>query len=280
MREAGKRQASQPGCREHEMIADVSWTAPLGFLVGLVLATATTPVGVSGAVFLLPIQLTLLGVPSPAVTPTNLLFNVVSVPGALFRYGRDAVNGLGLTSRLVTATVPAVVVGAVLRVYLLPGGRTFRIVIALVLLPLGVWLLSKPRPGSAHHPRIGPVLVSVMAAATGVVGGIYGIGGGSLLAPALVAGGYPVAEVAPAALASTFVTSCAGALTFAVLDAAGKGSAGPDWAVGLACGAGGLVGGYLGAALQPRLPRRALRLLLGAAATGLAVAYFIVAARG
>jgi uncharacterized membrane protein YfcA len=46
----------------------------------------TAPVGVSGAVFLLPIQLTVLQVPSPAVTPTTLLFNIVAIPGALARF--------------------------------------------------------------------------------------------------------------------------------------------------------------------------------------------------
>jgi len=43
---------------------------------------------VSGAVFLLPVQVSLLGVPSPAVTPTNLLFNVVATPRGLLRYRR------------------------------------------------------------------------------------------------------------------------------------------------------------------------------------------------
>ena len=42
--------------------------------------------GVSGAVLLLPIQLSVLHVPSPAVTPTNLLFNVASTPGGLLRF--------------------------------------------------------------------------------------------------------------------------------------------------------------------------------------------------
>jgi uncharacterized membrane protein YfcA len=46
----------------------------LGFAAGLVIAVLTAPVGVSGAVFLLPMQLDVLRVPSPAVTPTNLLF--------------------------------------------------------------------------------------------------------------------------------------------------------------------------------------------------------------
>jgi hypothetical protein len=51
----------------------VTWDLALGCLAaGLVIAALTTPVGVSGAVFLLPVQVSLLGAPSPAVTPTNL----------------------------------------------------------------------------------------------------------------------------------------------------------------------------------------------------------------
>ncbi len=46
--------------------------AVLGFAAGLLISVVTAPVGVSGAVFLLPVQVSVLGVPSPAVTPTNL----------------------------------------------------------------------------------------------------------------------------------------------------------------------------------------------------------------
>ena len=38
----------------------------------------------------LPFQVSVLGTPNPSVTPTNLLFNVVSTPGALYRYWRQA----------------------------------------------------------------------------------------------------------------------------------------------------------------------------------------------
>ena len=41
------------------------------FLAGLFVAAVTTPAGISGAVLLLPVQVSLLGVPSPAVTPTG-----------------------------------------------------------------------------------------------------------------------------------------------------------------------------------------------------------------
>jgi uncharacterized membrane protein YfcA len=107
------------------------------------------------------------------------------------------------------------------------------------------------------------------------VGGIYGIGGGSILGPILVGRGIPVAKVAPAALASTFATSVVGASTYALLSLARTGSIAPDWFLGLACGFGGLMGGYLGARLQPRLPETLLRLLLGTLATTLGTLYAI-----
>jgi uncharacterized protein len=44
----------------------------------------------------------------------------------------------------------------------------------------------------------------------GCVGGIYGIGGGSILALILIGTGRPASEVAPVTLGSTLVTSVAG----------------------------------------------------------------------
>jgi uncharacterized membrane protein YfcA len=112
--------------------------------------------------------------------------------------------------------------------------------------------------------------------AVGVIGGIYGIGGGSLLAPVLVGMGFAVAEVAPAALLTTFITSIAGIATFGILGLQGNGDIAPDWSTGLALGAGGLVGAYLGAALQPRLSESLLRRGLGVLAMALAVRYFLL----
>lgn len=108
-----------------------------------------------------------------------------------------------------------------------------------------------------------------------MVGGIYGIGGGSLLGPVLVGRGAPVATVAPAALAATFITSVVGAVTYALLSLAATGDVAPDWLLGLTCGAGGLVGGYLGARLQPHLPETALRILLGTLAVGVGTLYAV-----
>jgi uncharacterized membrane protein YfcA len=218
-------------------------------------------------VLLLPFQVSVLGTPSPAVTPTNLLYNVVATPGALYRYWRQGQTGGRLAVVLIAGTLPGVVAGSVIRVELLPGPRVFDLVVAGVLLPLGAWLsVTKPAPRRRQargpipepHPIPEPALV-VLAFLVGCVGGIYGIGGGSVLAPVLIGSGRPAAEVAAAALASTFATSVAGVVTFAVLSLHQRGSIAPAWATGVALGIGGLAGAYTGARIQGRLPEALIR---------------------
>ncbi|CAM5575049.1 TSUP family transporter [Streptomyces atroolivaceus] len=259
----------------------MTWsTGLLGFVAGLLISVATAPVGVSGAVFLLPVQVSVLGVPSPAVTPTNLLYNVVSCPGALLRYRSSGGLRGPLTRLLVIGAVPGVLIGAVVRVFAVPGATVFRAFIAVLLLPLGAWLCARtlrPARRAAGASLPSPRATTGLALAVGVAGGVYGIGGGSLLGPILVGRGVPVAKVAPAALACTFVTSLAGAAAYALLSLTATGDIAPDWALGLACGLGGLCGGYLGARLQPRLPETGLRLLLGVLALGIGLLYAVQA---
>jgi hypothetical protein len=230
---------------------------------------------VSGAVFLLPVQLTVLGVPNPAVTPTNLLYNVIAGPGALMRYRREGSLGGPLTQLLLAGTIPGVVIGAVIRVFLVPGPQAFRAVAGVVLLVLGLWLVRRTVGPARSHPPLSSGAVMGLALGVGILGGVYGIGGGSILSPILVGTGMTLSIVAPAALASTFVTSMIGALTYAVLAQLAVGSIAPDWPIGIACGIGGLAGGYLGARLQPVLPEHALRLLLGCLAVGVGVLYLL-----
>src|SRR3984957_14029902 len=185
------------------------WTEVVALAAAYVVAVLAAPAGISGAVLLLPFQLSILGTPSPAVTPTNLLYNVVATPGALYRYWRQHQSGGQLTRILVGGTLPGVVAGSIIRVELVPGARDFEVITAAVLVPLGAWLLLSrqiPRT-SARQVHLSSGALAAIAAVVGCIGGIYGIGGGSILAPDLIASGRPPSDVAPATLASTFVTS-------------------------------------------------------------------------
>ena len=56
----------------------------------------------SGAVLLLPFQVSVLGVPRARQSlPTNLLYNVIATPGALYRYWRQRQTGGRLALLLV-----------------------------------------------------------------------------------------------------------------------------------------------------------------------------------
>jgi uncharacterized protein len=251
------------------------WTEIVAFAAAFVIATVTTPAGVSGAVLLLPFQVSVLGTPSPSVTPTNLLYNVVASPGAIWRYRRQGQTGGRLLRVLLAGTLPGVIAGSVIRVYLLPGPVVFDLVVAAVLIPLGTWLaLTRPAPaGNLRGKQLPDAVIGLIAVAAGCVGGIYGIGGGSILAPVLIAGGRPPAQVAPAALSSTFVTSVAGVVTFSVLSVLHHGGVAPNWPTGIALGAGGLAGGYLGARLHARLPETVIRRLLAVVVVAIGVRY-------
>jgi uncharacterized membrane protein YfcA len=71
----------------------------------------------------------------------------------------------------------------------------------------------------------------------------------------------PAVEVAPASLMSTFVTSVAGVATFSLL-AIRHQTVAPNWVTGIAMGASGLAGGYIGARIQHRLPESLIRRVL------------------
>ena len=128
------------------------WTEAVALAAAFAVSAVATPAGISGAVLLLPFQVSVLGTPSPAVTPTNLLYNVVSTPGALYRYRRQHQTGGRLALLLITGTLPGVITGSVIRVELVPGPRVFDLMVAALLLPLGIWLAATRLPATATRP--------------------------------------------------------------------------------------------------------------------------------
>jgi hypothetical protein len=123
--------------------------------------------------------------------------------------------------------------------------------------------------------RVSPTGVFVMCMIVGIVGGIYGIGGGAIVAPFFVSVfGLPVYTIAGAALMGTFVTSVAGVAFYHVVAAfVPHMSVAPDWALGVLFGVGGAAGMYLGARCQKHVPAKALKWMLAVIILGTAARY-------
>lgn len=245
-------------------------------LVAFFIAMLTTPAGVSGAFLLLPFQLSVLGFSGPAVTSTNLLYNVVSTPGGIYRYRQDGRLDWRLTRTIIAGTVPGVCVGALLRVSVFSEPKNFKPFVGAVLLGLGAKLAfdlaRRGREAPPERPDFSTVPIVCVAFFVGIFGGIYGVSGGSILAPFLVAiVGLAARRVAGAALVATFVTSVAGVITFVAL------STSPDWLLGALFGIGGIAGSYVGARMQKRLPEFAITVLLGVLVTVLGLTYLLPA---
>jgi uncharacterized membrane protein YfcA len=264
------------------------WLPPA---VALGISFLTSMGGVSGAFLLLPFQMSVLGFVSPAVSPTNLVFNIVAIPSGVYRYLREGRMVWPLTWTVAAGTLPGVLAGGFVRLHWLPDPRPFKAFVGCVLLYIGARLLvdgirsrvaSTAKPDSfvvevlefnwrriayrfegADH-ACASASIFMLSLAVGLVGGVYGIGGGAIIAPFFVAiYKLPVHTVAGATLMGTFVTSIVGVLFYQLIAPwYGHLRVAPDWALGALFGVGGIVGMYLGARTQRFVPARWLKVLL------------------
>ena len=123
--------------------------------------------------------------------------------------------------------------------------------------------------------RVSTRQLALLSLVVGLVGGIYGIGGGAIMAPFLVSFfALPVYAVAGATLFATFLTSVAGVSFYFMLAPFYPGMAvAPDWRMGILVGLGGMCGMYLGARCQKYVPATALKCLLAAILLFTAIRY-------
>jgi uncharacterized protein len=299
------------------------WVPPL---VGMVVSFFTSMGGISGAFLILPFQMSILGFTSPAVTPTNLVFNVVGIPSAVYRYFKEGRMNWPLAWNIVVGTIPGLVLGLFIRVWYLPEPRAFKLFVGCVLFYIGARMLyqlavdkgtkasekaaeTKMRQHAAGQacavsnpgqPSIRTLSWSLssteyeffgerfrfhttglfaLALIVGVIGGVYGIGGGAIIAPFIVSFfGLPVHTIAGACLMGTCVTSIGGVVFYEVFGpyfALPGQSVRPDWLLGFLFGVGGFVGMYLGARTQKYVPGAIIRPVLAIVIAGLGLRYVI-----
>lgn len=110
-------------------------------LVALVISFFTSMGGVSGAFLLLPFQVSVLNYTSPSVSGTNLIYNIVAIPGGVYRYIKEGRMAWPLTWVVILGTLPGVFIGYFIRVLYLPDPRAFKLFVGCVLLYIGARLL-------------------------------------------------------------------------------------------------------------------------------------------
>ncbi len=260
----------------------------------MVLSFFTSMGGVTGAVLILPFQVSVLGFTSPSVNSTNLLYNIIGAPGGVYRYIKEGRMVWPLAWIICAGTLPGVFLGYYIRVKYLPRPESFKLFAGIVILYVGIRLVhdiikknNKPILTAAHvedkktkvlafnikevQYEFGGEIVGfktpsmfLLALIIGIVGGAYGIGGGAIIAPfCITMFNLPVYTVSGAAIFGTFATSILGVIFYTFVPLEGQ-VAPPDWLLGFSFGIGGFIGMYLGAKYQRYFPEKIIKAILAA----------------
>lgn len=233
----------------------------VGFSLGLV--------GGGGSILAVPLIVYLVGVKDPHLAIGTSAFAVAANAAAnLANHARHGtvkwkIAGLFAVAGVIGATLGSTLGKAV-------DGQKLLALFALLMLVVGALMLRGRKAGGDHavtlHAGNAPKLVAT-GAATGVLSGFFGIGGGFLIVPSLMfSTGMPIYY----AVGSSLV----GVTAFGLTTAANYALSGwVDWPLALVFVGGGVAGGLVGARLAKGLSSRK-----GALNTVFAGLIFVVAA--
>lgn len=282
----------------------------LPLLAGFCVSYFTSMVGISGAFLLLPFQMTVLGFVSPAVSGTNMIFNIIAAPGGILGFLREKRVLWPVAGTIVVGSLPGILIGGFIRLHWLPNPEHFKIFVGLVLLYIGSRLLLdfrrqppdreddippqkqnglelewgslswrsfcyrfQNRDYSCNLPKIFGLSLIV-----GVLGATYGIGGGAIIAPFLATiYRLPIHTIAGATLVGTFTTSLAGATFYELIAPCYTGlQVRPDWMLGILFGLGGCCGAYLGSCSQRYVSASWLKIIMAILILFVAADYLVL----
>ena len=221
-------------------VAAVGCGVIVGFTLGLV--------GGGGSVLAVPLLLYVVGMPDPhqaigtsaLSVAVNAFANLVPHARAHHVRWRPALifAAAGLVGALIGSSVGKVV-----------DGHKLLILFALLMLFIAAMMLRgrKAEVQAAPGQREDTPRLSAIGLGVGMLAGFYGIGGGFLIAPALILGtGMPTIAAVGSALVSVGTFGMTTAVNYSL-------SGLVDWPVALLFILGGIGGGWIGARLAKRL---------------------------
>ena len=240
----------------------------LGF--GAAVGAIGSMIGLGGGTIIVPV-LSALGVPPTAVASSSIsavLANAVASTSSYARQCRIAYRPGVLLGAL---SVPGAVLGSFITERAAPA--ELHTMFAVVLAGSGAYVVLKSRLGKKSAKEPGRASVAVAASlsfATGIMSGLFGIGGGIVFMPLLVIVlGMDVKRAAPTSQMILLFSSSAGAAAHFAL-----GHADPGPALYLAAGA--FAGGIAGARMSRRVGEGPLRWAVAAAIFGGAMTMLLI----
>ncbi len=268
---------------------EIAWYIPP--LAAALLSFFTSMSGLSGAFLILPFQVEFLNYTAPSVSATNQFYNLIAIPAGVYRFYKEKRFLTPLAKALTFGAFPGVVLGVLTRCYIVTDSELFKKYAACIIIYL-IWRMGKDlfRKDLARKKPTNPDSLVIIEDSpekcvfsfdgkeysystksifflSGIIaffGGIYGIGGGAIVAPFLLS--YyklPVYVTSGATLFCTYISSVLGVIIYYILAFIHPERAFmPDFMLGTLFGIGGLIGMSLGARAQKYLSSRFITLLI------------------
>jgi hypothetical protein len=227
-----------------QYILSVAAGSLVGFSLGLV--------GGGGSILAVPLMVYLVGIKNPHVAiGTSALAVAANAAASLVNHARSG----NVKWRCAGVFASVGVMGALLGSTLgkaIDGQKLLALFALLMILVAGLMLRKRSSPGdrAVRLSQENALKLTVFGFATGLLSGFFGIGGGFLVVPGLIAAtGMPILYAVGSSLVAVTAFGVTTAFNYAY-------SGWVDWALAITFIGGGVVGGWFGARLAALLSNR------------------------
>lgn len=234
------------------------WEAVLLVLGGLTAGVVNTMAG-GGSALTVPL-LVLAGVPGTEANGSNRVGVLTSNGAALLAFRRSGVDGLEGAAPILVPTVVGSLIGSFGISQL--ADDTFETVFGLLLIPIIILTIFKPKPAVGADPWPTAITAAVFFA-IGLYGGAFQAGVGLVLLAALTRAGYDLVRANSVKVLINLVVTI---IALPVFILQGK----VAWVPAVILAAGFMAGGWAGAKLAVKGGERIVRIFMVAAALALA----------
>ena len=230
---------------------DQLWLILLGFAGGIL----GSMIGLGGGIIVVPV-LTFLGF-SPTAAASNSLFAALSnAIASTISYSKQKRIEYPLGIKLGLLSVPGTVLGALISSDVAPD--VFKVLFGLVLVASAVYIFVRRNLESREKTISKQMMVFAIGASffAGIISSFFGIGGGVVFVPLMVAGmGIAMKRAAPTSQLILLFASLSGVITHSLLGH-------PDFMQAGFLAIGSFIGGLVGARLSIDIKERYLQILV------------------
>ncbi|MEK9681839.1 MAG: sulfite exporter TauE/SafE family protein [Nitrosopumilus sp.] len=248
---------------------DQLWLILLGFAGGIL----GSMIGLGGGIIVVPV-LTFLGF-SPTAAASNSLFAALSnAVASTISYSKQKRIEYSLGLKLGLLSVPGTILGAVVSSDVAPD--IFKVLFGLILIASAAYIFLRRNLESKQKIISKQMMVFAIGASffAGIISSFFGIGGGIVFVPLMVAGlGMAMKRAAPTSQLILLFASLSGVITHSLLGH-------PDFTQAGFLAIGSFLGGLVGARLSIDIKERYLQVLVSVVILIAAVKLFYDSAIG